>query len=82
MIKLIMNKFNNLDKKVKKIMVNGFKFSFIFCIMSILVLLYYIFSNLPILYSAGTLLFKSSILFFVEFIIFGIGFDVIKKQMA
>lgn len=82
MIKLITNKFNNLDKKVKQIMVNGFKFSFIFCIMSIFVLLYYIFSNLPVLYSAGTLLFKSSILFFVEFIIFGIGFDVIKKQMA
>lgn len=82
MIKKILNKFKNLDSKVKKIMINGFKFSFIFCIFSTLVLVTYNFYMLPILYYAGTILFKTSLMFFVDFIILGFGFDTIKKQMA
>ena len=30
MIEMIINKFKNLDDKVKKIMVNGFKFAFLY----------------------------------------------------
>ena len=82
MIEMIINKFKNLDNKVKSIMVNGFKFSFAFCLLSVLILGIYTLCLLPILYSAGTLLFKASIMFFVDFIILGIGFDTIKKQMA
>lgn len=82
MIKKIIDKFKNLDNEVKNIMINGFKFSFIFCISSILVLLVYNFYMIPILYYSGTILFKTSLMFFVDFIIIGIGFDTIKKQMA
>ena len=82
MIKTIINKFNNLDNKVKDIMMKGFKFSFCFCIISILTLLIYKFYAMPILYYCGTILFKTSLMFFVDFIILGIGFDTIKKQMA
>ena len=82
MIKMIINKFKNLDDKVKNIMINGFKFSFIFCIISILILGIYNFYMLPTLYYSGTLLFKTSLMFFVDFLILGIGFDTIKKQMA
>ena len=82
MIKMIINKFNNLDDKVKTIMINGFKFSFAFCILAALVLCTYNLYLLPILYSAGTLLFKASIMFFADFVILGVGFDTIKKQMA
>ena len=82
MKKMIVNKFNSLDEKVKKIMINGFKFSFIFCIFSALILWIYNFNLLPILFSIGTILFKTSLMFFVDFIILGIGFDTIKKQMA
>ena len=82
MIEMIINKLKNLDNKVRKIMVNGFKFSFLFCIFSAIILLMYNFSNLPILYYAGTIIFKSSLMFFVDFLILGIGFDTIKKQMA
>jgi len=82
MIKMIINKFKILDDKVKSIMVNGFKFSFAFCILSILVLAAYNLYLLPILYSVGTLLFKASLMFFTDFVILGIGFDTIKKQMA
>lgn len=82
MIKMIINKFKNLDDKVKTIMINGFKFSFFCCILSILVLGIYNLYMLPILYYSGTLLFKASLMFVADFIILGIGFDTIKKQMA
>jgi len=82
MIKMIINKFKSLDVKVKNIMLKGFKFSFTFCILSSLILLIYNFYMFPILYYSGTILFKTSLMFFVDFIILGIGFDTIKKQMA
>ena len=82
MMRIIINKFKNLDNKVKEIMISGFKCSFIVCLLSILILLIYNFYMLPILYDIGTILFKTSLMFFVDFIILGIGFDTIKKQMA
>lgn len=82
MLKTIVSSIKKLDIKVKNIMTKGFEFSFIFCIFSALILLIYEFYMLPILYYSGLLLFKTSIMFFVDFIILGIGFDTIKKQMA
>lgn len=82
MLEKIINKFKNLDDKVKNIMVNGFKFAFLFCIFSAIILLIYDFYTIPILYYSGTILFKTSLMFFVDFLILGIGFDTIKKQMA
>ena len=81
MIKMIINKFKNLDNKVRIIMINGFKFSFYFTLLSILILIIYNIYSLPVLYSCGTILFKTSLMLFVDFIILGIGFDTIKKQM-
>ena len=81
MIKMVINKFKNLDDKVKKIMINGFKFSFIFLIISVLVLIVYKLYMLPVIYYCGTILFKTSLMFFVDFIIIGFGFDVLRKQM-
>ena len=82
MIKMIIDNFKNLDDKVKNIMINGFKFSFAFCILSILILGIYNFYMLPILYTCGIILFKTSLMFFADFIILAFGFDTIKKQMA
>lgn len=83
MVNYIINKFKNLDTKIKKIMQNGFKFSFGFCIFSIaLLVIYNYFFMIPALYYSGTILFKTSLMFFVDFIILGFGFDSIKKQMA
>jgi len=81
MIKMIIEKYKNIDDKVKKIMINGFKFSFAFLILSILVLGAYQVYMLPIIYICGTILFKTSLMFFVDFIILGIGFDILKKQI-
>jgi len=82
MIKMIIDKYKNIDDKVKKIMINGFKFSFVSLIFSVLVLGIYTIYTLPIIYYSGTILFKTSLMFFVDFIILGIGFDTLKKQMV
>ena len=83
MVKMIVNKFKNLDTNVRKIMINGFKFAFAFCIFSTFILAIYNFLYMqPTLYYVGTLLFRTSIMFFVDFLIMGFGFDIIKKQMA
>lgn len=83
MMEMIINKFKNLDVKVKLIMLNGFKFAFGFCIFSTFILaIYHYLCMTPILYYVGTILFRTSLMFFVDFVILGIGFDTIKKQMA
>lgn len=83
MIKMITNKLKNLDIKVKSIMLKGFKFAFASCILATIVLaIYDFFYMAPILYISGTILFKTSLMFFVDFLILGLGFDTIKKQMA
>ena len=82
MLKIIIEKYKNIDNKVKKIMIIGFKFSFISLLFSVLILSIYTSYTLPILYYSGTILFKTSLMFFVDFIILGIGFDTLKKQMA
>ena len=83
MINIIKNCFKNLDDKIKTIMKHGFKFSFAFCIFSTIILAIYTYLYMsPMLYYCGTILFKTSIIFFSSFVILGIGFDTMKKQMA
>ncbi len=82
MIDMIINQFKNLDLKIKVIMKYGFVFSLLFCLLSVLVLYtYHSFYTIPTVFTIGTILFKSSIMFFVDFTILGIAFDTIKKQM-
>ena len=82
MFKVIKEKFKNIDKSVKNIMLKGIKFSFAFCIFSAIILLVYNFYMLPIIYYSGTILFKTSLMFISYFIVLGVGFDTIKTQMA
>ena len=79
----MINNFKKLDNKVKTIMINGFKFAFFICILAtFLLVIYHYFYMLPILYYAGTILFKTSLMFCVEFTVLGLGFDIIKKQLV
>lgn len=81
MFYFIINKFKNMDIHVKNIMHYGFVFSLLFCMISILVLFtYHAIYHLPLIFSVGTILFKSSLMFFVDFIICGVAFDTIRKQ--
>ncbi len=82
MLKSIIEFSKNLDLKIKKIMKYGFAFSLIFCLISILILYtYHAIYRVPLVFKIGTILFKSSLMFFVDFIICGYAFDIIKKQL-
>ena len=82
MINKILDSYRNIDDYIKKIMINGFRFSFVIIILSSIIMITYILTLIPVLYYCGTLLFKSSLMFFADFLIMGFGFDTIKKQMA
>ena len=55
MINFIVNKFKNLDLKVKNIMRYGFNFSLLFCLFSVLILFtYHAIYTIPIRFTTGT----------------------------
>ena len=78
----VLDMFNSMDDKIKKIMKYGTLFSFILSIISCLVLIIY---NLnypsPLLYKIGIYIFKNSVLLISSFIGIGILFDKIKKEL-
>lgn len=78
----LIDKIKNLDKQIMKIMDSGFIFSFMLSIISVISLLIYdFFYSLPNLFYIGINLFKTSLIFASMFLICGIGFDTIKKEM-
>ena len=79
---LLFEKIKNLDAKIKNIMKVGIRASFILCIISAFILFTYeFFYSLPSLFYIGISLLQSSLMFLSTFLICGIGFDTIKKQM-
>ena len=82
MIKKLINNIKNIDKKVLKIMIHGFKFSFSICALSGLISLYYISTPIShILYNSGIILFKTGLTFASAFFVSGFAIDKIKKQL-
>ena len=82
MFKKILSIVNfNYDKKVKKLMVSGIKFSFILTLFATLIMAIYISYNQSyIVYEVGTSLFKSATMFISMFIIVGTAFNYILKE--
>ena len=82
MIKKIINNFKNLEKITYKIMKYGLYFCFAICLLAVLILLTYeITFASPFIYYIGINLFKTSLIFGIEFIICGFIVDGIKKQL-
>ncbi len=72
----------SIDKKILSIIRKGFLASFLLCLFSTSLLISYeTFSHLPILYYTGISLFKTSLMFGVMFLICGIAFNTIQKEM-
>ena len=69
------------DKKVTKIMQNGIKFSFAFCLMATILLITYVLKGELLAYYIGMSLFKSSLFFIAGFIICGLAFNNILKEI-
>ena len=80
-VKEIIEELKKIDKKVNKIMLNGIKFSFVFCLIASLVLGTYCENFNPISYNIGISLLKSGVLFIVTFVICGVAFNKIVKDL-
>lgn len=81
-MKKIINDLKNIEKPILKVMIKGFKFSFLVCLIAFTILIVhnqYPYSH--IVYDSGILLFKTGLMFAVEFVICAIATDTIKKQM-
>ncbi len=80
MINQIIKNIKNIDKDTLKIMLSGFRFSFLVCIISCMVLLTYMINPIShILYDSGIILFKTGLTFAVTFFICAFAIDKIKK---
>ncbi len=78
----LLNSIKHFDKDISKLVKSGLTFCFIFCLFSVFILFTYNFIySMPILFYIGYSLFKSSLMFSVAFIICGIGFDKLKKEV-
>ena len=74
--------FDNLDKKDLKIMCTGLKFCFLVLLISIAILITYLFFiKTIIVYEFGILFFRLSLYFAIDFIVAGIVVDTIRKQI-
>ena len=82
MIKIIIDKFNSMEGKIKKILKYGIIFSCFVCILAIFVLITYQFNSFPDLFYIGLSTFRLGIFFIVEFFISAIAIDTIKKQAS
>ena len=83
MIKKVIDSINNIDKKIMKIIILGLKFSFVICVISCIISLYYISNPIShILYNSGIILFKTGLTFASAFLVCAFAIDKIKKQMV
>ncbi len=83
MIKKFIDNVKNIEKDILKIMISGFRFSFVICIISCIVSLLYILNPIShILYDSGIILFKTGLTFAAMFFVCAFAIDNIKKQMV
>jgi hypothetical protein len=82
MLKQLIDNIKNIDKKVFKIMIFGFKCSFIVCFLSSIISLSYILNPIShILFDSGIILFKTGLTFASAFFVCAFAMDKIKKQL-
>lgn len=82
MIKMLRDKFNSMEEKVRKTMKYGFIFSFAVCMVSMALLISYELNANLELYYIGLSVFRLSLFFAVEFLICALAIDTIKKQIC
>ena len=83
MINKLVKKFHNINKFVFKIMKEGIYFSSCACLLGILILITYIFTNGNIhIYNLGINLLKIGAILLIEFIALGLAFDKIYKDLG
>ena len=82
MIKILINNYKHLDKKILHILKIGLSSSFAICIIATIILITYIlFFTYPVIYYIGFLCFIIGLNFAVSFIISAPIIDDFKKQL-
>ena len=76
-----LDKIKNLDKTIIKIIKIGFIICSSLTVISVILLFTYHIYSKPNLFYIGIELLKNALMFACMFLIFGIGFDTIKKDM-
>lgn len=83
MIKMLIDTIKNFDLKIKKIMMNGLRFSLLVSLIGTLCLIYYIsFKTSNIAYYIGTKIIWLSISFGASFFASALVVDKVKKDLA
>lgn len=82
MMKQLITQFKNMEIDIKKILHNGYIFSFIVGIISMLFLLTYHITLHLNFYYIGLAMLRLSLFFVIEFIISALAIDTIKKQVT
>lgn len=83
MVNMFIDMIKNLEEKIVRIMKYGFLSALLICAMSALVLVTYEFNPISLdLYYSGLSLFQSGITVAVAFVVCGIAFDTIQKNLA
>ncbi len=80
MIKKLKITFNNLDNKVFYLMKTCSLICFVVLLIATFILFGYHYYPLPILFTAGFSIFKTSLFLFTTILMCGIGFDTILKE--
>lgn len=82
MIEILKNTVTNFDEKILRILKIGFRLCFGIAIVSVIVLIIYLFFVHSIfLYQIGLMIFQISLCFTAEFIVSAIAVDTISKQL-
>lgn len=82
MINTIISLFQHLEKKIIALMKIGFTSSFIVCLLSSIILITYKCNPISLdFYYSGLLLFQAGMMIAVSFIICGVVFDTLQKNL-
>ena len=82
MIDQLINDIKNIEEPIFKVMIKGFKFSFMVCLISFLILVVYnTYPTSHIIHKSSLILFRTGVMFAVQFFICAFATDIIKKQM-
>lgn len=81
MINRLIDNIKNMEKPIIKVMLQGFRFSFLICLLSLMILelhITYPFSH--IVYDAGLILFRTGIMIAVSFFMCAFATDKLKNS--
>ena len=83
MFNKLVDSIKNIDPSIFKVMILGFKFSFIICFLALLLLIIHnTYPSSYIVYKSGLALFRTGLTFAVGFFICALATDIIKKEIT